>query len=85
MVPLIIFQNGKICFDILTYVQEPAKKTTFVRLIGQHDSTYLMVMFTLLVALMSIMDAFSENFVHLSNLVYIPLILYQVVKIMDTK
>ena len=34
MVPLIIFQNGKICFDILTYVQEPAKKTTFVGLIG---------------------------------------------------
>ena len=85
MVPMLIFQNGKMSFDILTFVKEPFQKSTFVRLIGQHDSTYLIVMFTLLVSVMSIMDAIAVNAVHLTNLVYIPLVMYQVVKIMDTK
>lgn len=73
------------CFDILTFVKEPFQKSTFVRLVGQHDSTYLIVMFTLLVSLMSVMDAIAVNTVHLTNLIYIPLVMYQVVKIMDTK
>jgi len=34
---------------------------------------------------MSIMDAFSADKIHLLNLIYVPLILYQVVKIMDNK
>ena len=42
-------------------------------------------MFTLLVSLMSIMDAIAVSTVHLMNLIYIPLVLYQVVKIMDQK
>ena len=42
-------------------------------------------MFTLLVSVMSILDAMAVNTVHLTNLIYIPLVLYQVVKIMDTK
>ena len=85
MAPMLIFQNGKMSFDILTFVKEPFQKSTFVRLIGQHDSTYLIVMFTLLVSVMSILDAMAVNTVHLTNLIYIPLVLYQVVKIMDTK
>ena len=85
MAPMLIFQNGKMCFDILTFEKEPFHKSTFVRLIGQHDSTYLMVMFTLLVSVMSIMDACATETVHLVNLIYIPFVMYQVVKIMDTK
>ena len=42
-------------------------------------------MFTLLGALMSIMDALAVNSMHLLNLVNVPIVLYQVVKIMDTK
>ena len=42
-------------------------------------------MFTLLVSVMSVMDAIAINTVHLTNLIYIPLVMYQVVKIMDTK
>ena len=42
-------------------------------------------MFTLLVCLMSVMDAVAINFVHLCNLVYLPLVMYLFVKIMDTK
>ena len=56
-----------------------------MRLVGQHDSTYLIVMFALLVSLMSVMDAIAVNSIHLVNLIYIPLVMYQVVKIMDTK
>jgi len=47
MGPLLLFQNGKMALDILTYVKEPLQKSTFVRLIGQHDSVYLLIMFTL--------------------------------------
>ncbi len=73
------------CFDILTYVKEPFNKTTFVRLISQHDSVYLMIVFTILLQVMSLMDAFAIQTVHLINLIYVPFVMYKVVKIMDTK
>ena len=85
MGPLLLFQNGKMALDILTYVKEPLQKSTFVRLIGQHDSVYLLIMFTLQVELMSLLDACSSDKIYLLNLIYVPLILYQVVKIMDNK
>ena len=34
MAPMLIFQNGKMCLDILVYVREEQTKTTFVRLIS---------------------------------------------------
>lgn len=76
MAPMLIFQNGKMSFDILIFVKEEFQKSTFVRLIGQHDSTYLIVMFTILISVMSILDAMAVNSVHLTNLIYIPLVLY---------
>ena len=85
MAPMLIFQNGKMCFDILTYVKEPFKKTNFVRLISQHDSVYLMIVFTILLQVMSLMDAVAIQTVHLINLIYVPFVMYKVVKIMDTK
>jgi len=85
MAPLLVFQNGKICFDILNFVKEPREKSTFVRLVGQHDSVYLVIMFTLLVCLMSVMDACAISPVYLCNLAYLPLVMYMFVKIMDTK
>ena len=42
-------------------------------------------MFTLLVCLMSVMDAIAISSVHLCNLTYLPLVMYLFVKIMDTK
>lgn len=73
------------CFDILTYVKEPFSKTSFVRLISQHDSVYLMIVFTMLLQVMSLMDALSVQAVHLINIIYVPFVMYKVVKIMDSK
>ena len=86
MAPMLLFQVGKMTLDILVYEKEPTYKTTFVRLIGKHDSVYLLIMFTLMVCLMSVMDALAEGKIHyLFNLINVPLVLYSVVKIMDTK
>ena len=85
MAPMLLFQNGKMIFDILIFEKEPFHKTTFVRLIGSHDAVYLLVVFTMLVSLMSVMDALALDSIHSINLFNIPIVLYQVVKIMDTK
>jgi len=34
MVPLILFQNGKICIDVVLYEKEETFKSSFVRLLG---------------------------------------------------
>ena len=44
-----------------------------------------MLVFTALLQLMSVMDACAVDSVHLLNLIYLPLVIFQVVKIMDTK
>jgi len=85
MVPLILFQNGKICIDVVLYEKEETFKSSFVRLLGQHDSVYLMIVFTLLVSVMTVLDAIAVNSVHLFNLLYLPLIVYLFTSIMDTK
>ena len=85
MAPLLLFQNGKICLDILNFVKEPREKTTFVRLIGQHDSVYLVIVFTILVSLMNVLDAFAVSMVYLINLIYIPMVMFLFVRIMDNK
>ena len=66
-------------------MKEPFQKTNFVRLISPHDSMYLMLVFTCVVQILSIMDAFAENWAHFINLVYIPMLMYMIVKMMDTK
>lgn len=52
MIPLILFQNGKICLDVVLYEKEETFKSSFVRLLGQHDSIYLMIIFTMLITVM---------------------------------
>lgn len=85
MGPMLIVQNGKICYDIVTYVKEPFQKTSFVRLISPHDSLFLMLVFTGVVEVMALMDAVAVHTAHLMNLIYVPLLFYMIVKIMDTK
>lgn len=46
---------------------------------------FLMLVFTGVVQLLSIMDAAVVDYVHLLNLLYIPVTMYQIVKMMDTK
>lgn len=69
----------------MLYEKEETIKTSFVRLLGQHDSIYLMIIFTLLISSMSILDAIAVDSVHLFNLLYIPCMLYLFTAIMDTK
>lgn len=85
MAPLLLFQNGKLCLDILNFVKEPREKTTFVRLIGQHDSIYLVIVFTGLVSLMNVLDTFAVHAIYAVNLIYVPMIMFLFVRIMDTK
>mmetsp|Transcript_9694 Transcript_9694/g.13241 ORF Transcript_9694/g.13241 Transcript_9694/m.13241 type:complete len:139 (-) Transcript_9694:403-819(-) len=85
MGPLLILQNGKICYDIVTYVKEPFQKTSFVRLISPHDSLFLMLVFVGVIEVMALMDAVAVHTAHLMNLLYVPLLFYMIVKIMDTK
>ena len=85
MVPLILFQNGKICIDVVLYEKEETFKSSFVRLLGQHDSVFLMVVFTMLVTVMTVLDAIAVDSVHLFNLLYLPYVVYLFTAIMDTK
>lgn len=66
-------------------MKEPREKTTFVRLIGQHDSIYLVLVFTLLLTVMNVLDAIAIDTAYLANLIYLPMVMYLFVKIMDTK
>lgn len=84
-VPLILFQNGKICIDVVLYEKEDTFKSSFVRLLGQHDSIYLMIIFSLLVMVMSVLDAIALDTIHLLNLLYMPIVLYLFTRIMDTR
>ena len=85
MAPLILFQNGKICIDVVLYEKEETFKSSFVRLLGPHDSIYLMIVFTMLIAVMSILDAIAVDSVNLFNLLYVPFIIYIFTAVMDTK
>jgi len=44
-----------------------------------------MIVFTILISVMSILDAIAADSVHLFNLLYIPIMLVLFSKIMDTK
>ena len=85
MVPLILFQNGKICIDVVLYEKEETFKSSFVRLLGPHDSIYLMIVFTILIMVMTVLDAIAVDVVHLFNFLYVFLVVYLFTAIMDTK
>lgn len=73
-------------FDVMLYVNEKGKKSTFVRLIGIHDTLYLVLMFALVISIMSLIDAFSIDWLHLVNCLYLPIFaVYTANRIMDDK
>ena len=84
-VPLILFQNGKMCIDVILYEKEETHKSSFVRLIGQHDSIYFMIVFTILVSVMNLLDAVAVDPIYAINLLYVPFVLYMFTAVMDTK
>ena len=84
-VPLILFQNCKLCIDVILYEKEEFQKSSFVRLIGQHDSTYFIIVFSMLVSVLNILDAIAVDPIYAANLLYVPFVLYMFTAIMDTK
>ena len=79
--PLIIFFNGKTALDIVTWSNDPYKRSNFVRLISTQDSQLLMILFTLLVQGDALICAYYENTAHLLNLIYAPMLLYMIFRL----
>jgi len=44
-----------------------------------------MLIFTAVVQILAVLDAVCEHWAHLLNLIYVPLLMYKIVKLMDTK
>ena len=83
---LFMLFSCKQVFDVLLYENEKGKKTTFVRLMGVHDSLYLILVFSLVIAALSMIDAFAYDWLFLANCLYVPLFaVYTANRMMDDK
>jgi hypothetical protein len=84
--PLFMMFSLKQLFDVMLYENEKGKKSNFVRLIGIHDTLYLLLMFALVITILSMIDAFSQDWLHLVNCLYLPLFaIYTANRVMDDK
>lgn len=85
-VPWFVFLNWHIAIDLICFEKEPAAKTTFVRLIGQHDSIFLFLIFTAYLCFNTVLDSLNYWDAHqLSVLVYLPWALYVFNRLMDER
>jgi hypothetical protein len=83
---LFMLFSCKQVFDILLYENEKGKKTNFVRLMGVHDSLYLILVFSLVVATLSTIDAIAHDWLFLLNCLYVPFFaMYTANRMMDDK
>lgn len=69
----------------MMYEKEPGVKSTFVRLIGAHDSIFVIFVYSAMIAFTSIVDSIAYGKEHLLNLVYLPFCLYLFNRLMDEK
>ena len=76
VLPVLIWLNRKFALQIMIFQKEPAVKTTFVRLLGQHDTIFLILVFSLMVAVTNLLDAVTFNWLYTLNLSYVVFILY---------
>lgn len=84
--PLFMLFSLKQLFDVMLYENEKGKKTNFVRLIGIHDTLYLVLMFGLVILIISMIDAFAHDWLHLVNCLYLPFFaVYTANRVMDDK
>ena len=77
--------SGKQAFDILLYELEKKHKSTFVRLLGVHDTLYLILIFSVVIGLMSTVDSFTSDWLYLLNWFYLAWVVYSVNRMMDEK
>lgn len=59
--PMLIFQNLKMIFDVILFQRESEKKSSFSRLIGHHDTVYLIVCFSVMIVIFAIFDAIKDG------------------------
>ena len=85
LTPWLLVQNAKIALDLMMYEKEPGKKSTFVRLIGAHDSIFVILVYTAMMTFTSIVDSIAYGKEHLFNLMYVPFCLYLFNRLMDEK
>jgi len=85
LTPWLLIQNAKIALDLMMYEKEPGKKTTFVRLIGAHDSIFIILVYSAMMIFTSIVDSLAYGRDHLLNLLYLPFCLYLFNRLMDEK
>jgi len=57
--PFLLIQNHNIAKDIINYVREPTYKSTFVRLIGTHDSTFILLTFSFVILANATIDSIA--------------------------
>jgi 4-hydroxybenzoate polyprenyltransferase len=70
----------------MLYENEKGRKSNFVRLIGIHDTLYLVLMFALVILIISVIDAFAHDWLHLVNCLYLPFFaIYTANRVMDDK
>jgi hypothetical protein len=56
-----------------------------VRLIGAHDSIFVILVYTAMIVFTSIVDSIAYGKEHLINLTYLPFVLYLFNRLMDEK
>ena len=83
--PWLLIQNAKIALDLMMYEKEPGQKSTFVRLIGAHDSIFVILVYSAMIVFTSIVDSIAYGKEHLINLIYLPFVLYLFNRLMDEK
>lgn len=69
----------------MSYEKEPGKKTTFVRLIGAHDSIFVILVYSAMMMFTAIVDSIAYGKEHMLNLVYLPFCLYLFNRLMEEK
>jgi hypothetical protein len=69
----------------MMYEKEPGQKSTFVRLIGAHDSIFVILVYSAMISFTSIVDSIAYGKEHLINLMYLPFVLYLFNRLMDEK
>lgn len=85
VLPVMIWLNRKFALQVMIFEKEKAIKTTFVRLLGQHDTIFLILIFSMMVGITNILDAITFNWLYLLNLTYIVFILYVFQRLMEEK
>jgi hypothetical protein len=84
--PFLLIQNHNIAIDIMNYAREPTYKSTFVRLMGAHDSTFILLTFSVVILLNSAVDSLAtQNWDFLLMWLYLPGVLYVFNRLMDEK